>query len=173
MQLSNPRQSILVTGGTGFIGQRLCKALLREGHDVTILVRDRKKAGTLFSDSTGKLTFISSFDDLNSDTSYFDIVVNLAGDPIGDGRWTSAKKERMFTSRVRLTQDLVSFLKKLNTPPKTLISGSAIGYYGINSNQSDLEFTEESSSLSEGGLSHSLCDQWEQTALEACQLGTR
>eukprot|EP01127_Copromyxa_protea_P012731 TRINITY_DN3338_c0_g1_i2.p1 TRINITY_DN3338_c0_g1~~TRINITY_DN3338_c0_g1_i2.p1 ORF type:complete len:511 (-),score=74.87 TRINITY_DN3338_c0_g1_i2:178-1686(-) len=173
LNLKTPSQRFLVTGGTGFIGSKLCNALLREGHDVTLLVRDRVKAAKFFSKVGGKLTLIPSFAELNPEQSEFDVVINLAGEPIGEGRWTTAKKERIFSSRVKLTEDLLEFLKKMKNPPKTLVSGSAIGYYGVNKDNKDTEFTENSEVLEEESLSHTLCQQWEQVALSAEKLGTR
>jgi hypothetical protein len=173
LQLKTPSQRVFVTGATGFIGSKLCKALLREGHDVTVLVRDRNKAAKLFSGVGGKLTLVPSLASLNPETTHFDVVVNLAGEPIGQGRWTKARKERMFESRVKLTEDLIEFLKKLKSPPKTLVSGSAIGYYGINHDHKDITFTEESQPLERESLSHTLCQKWEEVAMSAEKLGVR
>lgn len=136
-------------------------------------MRDRKKAVELLGRSGGNLTLISSFDELDPLHSYFHAVINLAGDPIGEGRWTASKKERIYQSRLGLTHNLISFLSKLKTPPKTLISGSAIGYYGVNSEHTDTLFDEETSPLSLGGLSHDLCAKWEESALTAEKLGIR
>ncbi|ERS06497.1 hypothetical protein Q675_27285, partial [Labrenzia sp. C1B70] len=78
-----PRRHILVTGGTGFIGQRLVEALVRGGHFVTVLTRDLRKA----DDLEHPVRVITSLDRIHN-AERFDAIVNLAGDPIASGLWT-------------------------------------------------------------------------------------
>jgi len=143
--------NILITGGTGFIGQPLCKALEARHHKLWVLTRDPKKA---HQNSPQKDPHF--FKDLKEiEGQDFDAVINLAGEPIAK-RWTKSYKFRLEKSRVELTHRLVETLGKSASPPRLLISGSAIGFYNA-----------------EATFSHQLCKKWEQAALEAKKWGCR
>eukprot|EP01126_Amoeba_proteus_P062997 TRINITY_DN8633_c0_g1_i2.p1 TRINITY_DN8633_c0_g1~~TRINITY_DN8633_c0_g1_i2.p1 ORF type:complete len:208 (-),score=45.61 TRINITY_DN8633_c0_g1_i2:900-1523(-) len=164
----------LVTGGTGFIGSKLCKSLLGEGHHITILTRDTNHAKKIFSYSdTGGLSLVDSIHNLDPKNSCFDVVINLAGEPIGEGRWTEKKKEKLFSSRINLTRELVEFLGKLEIPPKTFISGSAVGYYGVNRDHVTSEFSESTPPLETQSTCQVLCREWEDAAKGVQERGTR
>jgi NAD dependent epimerase/dehydratase family enzyme len=60
----------------------------------------------------------------------FDAVINLAGEPIADKRWTEEQKQLLCSSRWNITEKLVELIRNSHTPPSVLISGSAVGYYG-------------------------------------------
>ena len=82
--------NILVTGGTGFVGKALVTVLLSRGDSVTVLTRSIEKAQTIFPEKTPQfLTALSALNNLND----FDAVINLAGEPIFDKRWTAQQKE--------------------------------------------------------------------------------
>ena len=151
---------ILVTGGTGFIGSELLGSLLADGHRVTVLTRQ-----SLSSD--GSLDYISSLDAIAND-EVIDAVINLAGASLADRRWTTRYKREIFSSRLDTTRDLVSLLSRLTRTPTTLLSASAIGYYG---HHEDELLGESSEPVS--GFAQDLCQQWEQIALEAEALGVR
>jgi hypothetical protein len=161
-----PRQNILITGATGFIGQQLCKILLIQGHTLTLLVRDYQKATSLFN-SHGRITLINSLDQIK-DTDAFDSVINLAGEPIANGRWNQRKKKLIVDSRLDTTHRIVRYIKTARTKPKVFISGSAIGFYGP---QDDRTLTESSQGVH--CFSHELCDQWEAAANEVQGYGVR
>lgn len=156
-------QTILVTGATGFIGRRLIAALAGGGHRVIALVRDPGKIDGL----TLPITLIDSLDQLGDDTR-IDAIVNLAGEPIGNGLWTARKRERILASRLDLTQALVRLIGRLAERPRVLVSGSAIGWYGL---RQDEPLTE--SDTGEPCFSHQLCDAWERAASQATRLGVR
>ena len=147
---------ILITGGTGLIGSALCKALLAEGHRLTVLTRSKgqHRAG---------LRFITEFSQC-ADT--VDAVINLAGAGLADRRWTPAYKREIRASRVDLTDDLVAWMSEQKTPPKRLISGSAIGFYGADAQAT---FTEDAALGS--GFSAELCHAWEAAAATAVHAG--
>jgi len=118
--------NILVTGGTGFVGKALVTALLSRGDSVTVLTRSIEKAQSIFPEKTPQfLTALSTLKDLNT----FDAVINLAGEPIFDKKWTVQQKEKLRHSRIDLTQQIVQLINQSEYPP-ALISGSATGIYG-------------------------------------------
>lgn len=155
---------IMITGGTGFLGRGLTEKLLQQGHDITIFGRNRDKIIKLFDDHVTPLTDLHKLSDIGG----LDVVINLAGAPIFDRPWTKRRKKILRDSRIELTKQLVKALANLPQKPHTLISGSAIGYYG---DQGDSVLTEQSKSV--GDFSQQLCADWEQAALEAEQYGIR
>jgi uncharacterized protein len=155
---------ILITGGTGFIGSALTKRLLAQNYEVTVLSRHPETVGKLGLDGVDILGSLSS---LTPDDN-FQIVINLAGAPIFDLRWTEARKQLIRESRVNLTEQLVACMARMTVKPELLISGSAIGYYG---DQGDTIMTEKSEVKQD--FSQQLCLDWEQAAKKAEQLGVR
>ena len=101
-------------------------SLLSRGDSVTVLTRSIEKAQTVFPEKTPQfLTALSTLKDLND----FDAVINLAGEPIFDKKWTVQQKEKLRHSRIDLTQQIVQLINQSEHPP-VLISGSATGIYG-------------------------------------------
>ena len=158
-----PAQTILVTGATGFIGTRLAASLTAAGHHVVALVRDPAKAAML----PAPLTSITGLDQLASDTR-IDAIVNLAGEPIGNAPWTAARRATILQSRLATTEAVVSLIARLDSKPKVLVNGSAIGWYGL---WQDQPLTE--SARSHACFSHDLCEAWEQAARGAEAHGVR
>jgi uncharacterized protein len=156
--------NILITGGTGFLGQQLCRVLLHENHQLTILSR---KPDVVFSRYQAKVRAISRLADLTRE-DYFDIVINLAGEGIADKPWTNQRKRLLYNSRVTLTEELVDWMKRANKPPKAFISSSAVGWYG---NQQEQILDEDSPAHDE--YTHRLCQEWEDAALAARSLKVR
>jgi uncharacterized protein (TIGR01777 family) len=155
---------ILVTGGTGFIGKALVKTLVGDGHQVTVLSRSPENVERILGQEVVGLGHLSF---LQPDMG-FDVIVNLAGAPIFDARWSEARKRLIRDSRIGLTEQLVACIGRMTVKPKLLISGSAIGYYG---DQGDQILTEASSVRSD--FSHRLCADWEQAASRAAEFGVR
>ncbi|MBO1518972.1 TIGR01777 family oxidoreductase [Oceanisphaera pacifica] len=155
--------NILITGGTGFIGQRLMNHL-RPHHSVTVLSRTPNKVHQRLGHDIKALASLDELDNLNQ----FDAVINLAGEPIADKRWSPAQKERICHSRWHITEQLVNKLNAGHTPPKVLISGSAVGFYG---RQGEALVDEDSHPHAE--FSHEVCAKWEQLADGAASEHTR
>ncbi|GGF82185.1 TIGR01777 family oxidoreductase [Alteromonas lipolytica] len=148
---------ILITGGTGLIGKQLiCR--LGNQHQFTVLTRSTSKARQQLPD-TGNITLIDNLDALDN-FNEFDVIINLAGEPIADKRWTSQQKYQICQSRWQLTTALVSKINASSTPPHTFISGSAIGYYG---RQGDKVVTEENTEP-HNEFTHEVCERWEKIA---------
>ena len=103
------RQTVLVTGATGFIGSRLVAALTGAGHQVIALVRNPAKTEML----APPITVITGLDQLPDDTT-IDAIVNLAGEPIGNALWTEAKRRRIVDSRVDMTGEVVKLIARLD-----------------------------------------------------------
>jgi uncharacterized protein len=152
---------VLITGGTGFIGQALCPRLAAAGHDVVVLSRQLRPA--LPSGATRSATRLGELD-----AGDFDAVINLAGAPIGDARWTAARRKLLLDSRVQTTARLVEWMGKSARRPKALLSASAVGYYG---EQGDRPITEDTPPTP--GFTHELCAAWEREAEQAVALGLR
>ncbi len=163
MEKLTPCQTVLVTGATGFIGSRLVASLIGAGHRVIALVRNPAKADVL----PPPITLITSLDQLPADTK-IDAIINLAGEPIGNGLWTEAKRRLILSSRIDMTTDVVKLIARLERKPTVLVSGSAIGWYGL---WQDQVLTE--SAKSHACFSHELCDAWENAARPASEHGVR
>jgi uncharacterized protein len=157
------RKTLLVTGGTGFIGSRLVAALVAAGHDVMVLTRSFARAVEL----PEPIRVVSSLDQIADDTR-IDAIVNLAGEPISSGPWTLRKRRRILRSRLQTTRGIIKLIRRLQAPPTVLISGSAIGWYGLRGDQ-ELDETSEGVDC----FSRSLCVRWERAATTAAAHGVR
>jgi uncharacterized protein len=157
------RQHLLVTGATGFVGRRMVEALTAAGHDVTVLTRDSRKTEVLHP----PFRIVTSLDQIPND-AVINGIINLAGEPIADGLWTRARRRRILRSRLRVTRGVVRLIARLDKRPDVLVSGSAIGWYGLWQDEDLTEF--------DGGKScftHRVCEAWERTAMRARSLGVR
>jgi uncharacterized protein len=159
---------IVITGGTGFIGRPLCAALCQEGHRVTILTRRIEAQRSCDSNVTAIEWNGRMAGDWEHCLDGADAVINLAGAPIADGRWTDAHKRLLTESRVLTTRLLVEALSRRSLKPRVLISASGIGYYGA----SDDRVLDEGAARGQGFLAD-LCLAWEAEALRAKEFGVR
>jgi len=155
---------IVITGGTGFLGRRLCRALLAEGHELAVLSRRPAEVPRLCGAAAEPLAGLAAW----RPERRVDAVVNLAGAPVFDARWTTARKAELWASRVDFTRALVEHLTRLPAPPALLVSGSAVGYYGDRGD----EAVTEACGASDDFLGR-LCAAWEAEALKASPLGLR
>ncbi len=155
---------ILITGGTGFIGSMLARSLYDQNYDITVLSRNPEKVSQI---GRSGIHALGDLRQLKPNQSY-QAIINLAGAPIFDSRWTAARKQLIRNSRIALTEELVNWIGRMEVKPELLISGSAIGYYG---NQGDAELTEDSAVRAD--FPQQLCQDWEQAAAQAGQFGVR
>jgi len=153
---------ILITGSSGLVGRALVPFLETGGHTVFRLTRR----------PAGKEDEIEFDPDLGaahpSEMEGLDAVIHLAGDPIGAGRWSEAKKRLIRDSRVPFTRRLAETLAALKRPPAVLISASATGYYGDRGDR----VLRESDAPGEGFLPR-VCLEWEGAAEPAAHAGIR
>lgn len=154
---------ILVTGGTGFIGSALIPKLLELGNSITLYCRNEAKAKKLFGD---KLEIVTGFDE---SIQAVDVVINLAGEPIANKRWSEKRKAQLKQSRIGVTNKLIEWMAQVPSKPKVFISGSATGFYGNHPESDKLD----ESAASHDCFSHELCRGWELAALQAEALGVR
>jgi uncharacterized protein (TIGR01777 family) len=152
---------ILLTGGTGFIGGALIERLLQRGDSVLVYSRDSSHFGS------DNIQYINNLSDISKE-DYFECFINLAGENMSRQRWTEARKAALVESRVNTTRALFELAQRLQTPPRVLLSASAIGYYG---HQGDQCLAEDASP--EQGFSHRLCQAWEDEACRFESLATR
>ncbi len=153
---------ILIVGGTGFIGSRLCKHFLQLNCRLSILTRGPTK----YNDAVESLTFTSQ---LQKTDGPYDIIINLAGEPLNKHRWSKQVKKNIYESRIQSTYKIIEYIKNTKVRPKLLINASAIGFYGNDANQI---FTENSQPADDG-FTHRLCHDWERAAMQAETCGVR
>jgi len=151
-----PHRRLLVTGGTGFIGEALVTRLLAAGHSVTVLTRDPLRAAYQFD---GRANCVLSLRQL-SVAERFDAVINLAGAPIVGPRWSRHRMDWLIASRVDITRELADWVARADTKPGVWVQGSGVGFYGVRA--PDEQLTERSPAGN--GFMAELCQQWEQSA---------
>lgn len=154
----------LITGGTGLIGRAFIESLPKNTSQITVYTRDKVNAKKLLGSSIKCIDELSIIDIENSDA-----ILNLAGEPIADKRWSDSQKEQICQSRWNITQHLVDLINQAKNPPSIFISGSAIGIYGSQNKQpidEDFEHFHRE-------FTHHICSTWENIALNAATNKTR
>ena len=159
---SKKQLRVVLTGASGFIGSAVARALTEDGHEVLGISR---RADALNEANSQGLSW-STLE--QADFSGFDAVVHLSGEPIFPGRWNDAKKDRIVTSRVQGTKDVVAKMAACEVPPPVLLCASGSGYYGRRVD----EEVAENAPPGEGFLAQ-VCVDWEAAAAEAESLGCR
>lgn len=157
---------LFITGGTGFIGQALCAQLQQRGYRLTLLSR---QAPPNHNADPNAPIWIRSLDALTS-LDGVDAIINLAGEPIFDRRWTLKQKQMLVESRLHLTQTLAKLCRDSVRPPTIFLSASATGYYG------DMDpscQTADEQAVCGTDFAAQLCQKWENAALDAASHTTR
>ncbi|HKR66706.1 MAG TPA: TIGR01777 family oxidoreductase [Thermoanaerobaculia bacterium] len=149
---------IVVAGGTGFIGEPLVRRLVARGEDVAVLTRNPAKVRA----GRGVQWDARTQGAWSDEAARADAVINLAGENIGDGRWTDERKKQLVASRLNATRAIVEALRREPSRSRTLINASAVGFYGDRGD----EVLDESASRGEGFLAE-LVEQWESAARAA------
>lgn len=158
---------VLITGGSGFVGQRLCERLVAEGHEPQVVSRSPNAARGQLPKACDVRESAQAFLD-----SPPEALVNLAGESIAAKRWSEEQKEELIQSRLKATQQLIVLCEQLKDNgqplPKAMVSASAMGYYG---DQGDNKVTEDTPPNDE--FAHRLCAKWEAAAKEVEAFGVR
>lgn len=160
-------KSVLITGGSGLIGRALSELLLAEGYKVFWLSRTKNLSAKFPSYSW-------DYTKREIDTEILeevDIIVHLAGDSIGSGRWTETKKEQIMSSRIDSTVLLLETLRELDLKPDVFISASAVGIYGNKTTENIYE--EKDKTVADDFLAQ-VCNEWEKAVEQISKtLGSR
>lgn len=149
---------IAIAGGSGFVGRALRDELLKQRHEVFILTRDASSMPSL--DNTYYVNWLGDGDQPERQLEGVDAFINLAGESLSSGRWTTARKSRILESRLSAAAEIKRIIRALNQKPNVLLNASAIGYYGTSLRQT---FTEQNQVQPSDFLSH-VVNQWEEEA---------
>ena len=156
---------LLLLGCSGFVGRELVPLLLELGHELTLVSRQLQpfpalvgeRLNCIQGDPADPASWTGTGIELA--VAQADGVVNLAGEPIAERRWTPAHRELLLRSRVRSTELLVAAMARQQRPPAVLVNGSAVGYYGASL---QAQFSESSPAGSD--FLAEICQQWEAVA---------
>ncbi|MBD2694874.1 TIGR01777 family oxidoreductase [Anabaena catenula] len=164
---------VAITGATGFVGSRLVKRLQDEGHRVLVFSRNAGFAHKVFpSQAFPNLEILAYTPGVSGAwqdaIAGCDGVVNLAGEPIAEERWTPERKQKILNSRKLGTQKIVEAIAKANPQPTVLVNASAIGYYGT----SETGTFDENSPSGRDFLAQ-VCQEWEAEAQKVKDAGVR
>jgi uncharacterized protein (TIGR01777 family) len=149
---------IVIAGGSGFIGEPLVRRLVARGDDVAVLSRNPAKVRA----GRGVAWDGKTQGPWSEEVANADAIVNLAGENVGDGRWSEERKQKLVSSRLDATGAIVQALR--NAPPRdrVLVNASAVGYYGL---RGDEELDEHGPRG--GGFLAELVERWEAAARQA------
>lgn len=156
---------VAITGGTGFVGSELTKLLIKNGHEVFVLSRSANKP----SNNVKYVKWLTADAAPEKELEGMDAFVNLAGESINNGRWTEKQKDKIYTSRIQATDEVLRILKTIKQKPKVLINASAIGIYPASETR---QYTEQSTEVGTDFLANTVHD-WEVKAKDAEELGIR
>jgi uncharacterized protein (TIGR01777 family) len=160
---------IAVTGATGFVGLALVQRLIAENEQVLVLTRNPDKAKRIWPSGVEIIGYsVTEAGEWQSQIAGCDGVVNLAGAPIAEERWTAERKKILRQSRILGTQKLVEAIGAVDPKPQVLVNTSAIGYYGT----SETAEFDETSPAGDDFLAQ-LCVEWEQNAQAVTEYGVR
>ena len=163
-------QTILITGGTGMVGQSLTNFLLAKEYQVIVLTRQKKQSS--------RVHFSFAQWDLNKGwidpaaIAAADYVIHLAGEGVADKRWTAARKKAILDSRVHSSALLVKALKENPNKVKAIVAASAIGWYGPDNEKSIASGFVETDPVDSSFLGDT-CQQWEESMHPVKALGIR
>jgi uncharacterized protein (TIGR01777 family) len=159
---------VFLTGGTGLVGREVVDMLVGRGDEVVCLSRDPASARAGLPDAAEVIGGDPNLPgDWQDRLAACDAVINLAGDPVGQGFWTAAKKRRLRRSRLAVTENVVQALAA-RQEPVVLVNASAVGYYGDRGDEALAETAEPGQDF----LAR-LAVEWEHTALKAEREGAR
>ena len=153
---------LVLAGGTGFIGRALRESLTGKGHEVVVLPRQASR-----ENQPGVRTRYAGWNPPNGgpwekELDGVEGVINLAGEPIVEKRWTEPQKQKIAESRTHATRAIVTAIRKARKKPSFLLNASAVGYYGPHGNEALTEESPPGRDFLAGS-----CRAWEAEALKA------
>ena len=158
---------LLVTGGAGFIGKALCERLLQEGYRLTVLTSSTPKVAS--QPNQRWVHWVPGVSgDWEKSVAVCEGIINLAGAPIAQERWTARRKQKLMNSRIDASHSLIKAMARAKQRPQILINASAVGYYGRHGD----EALTESAPAGDDYLA-TLARLWEETAMKGESLGVR
>ena len=162
MNTTSPEENpvVLVTGSSGFVGQRLVPYLESKGYVVRGLSRNPDSGGVFWWDPAAHSMDSKALEGVQG-------VIHLAGEGIAAGRWTEGRKKRILDSRVDTTRTLVQHMRRMTSLPRVLVSSSGVNYYESGPGLRDEQSPSGDSFLAE------VCRQWEGEARKAREFGVR
>lgn len=163
-------QTVLITGGTGMVGQSLTNLLIDKGYKVIVLTRQKKQSS--------RLHFSYAQWDVNKQwidpaaIAAADFIIHLAGEGVADKRWTASRKKAILDSRVDTSRLIVKSLKDNPNKVKAIVAASAIGWYGPDNDKSIATGFVETDAVDPSFLGDT-CRQWEESMHPVKELGIR
>lgn len=172
--------AILITGATGFVGSALVASLRADGRRLIVLSRDARQARLRFGGGagggvSGGVAVVESLDEIAPETRIA-AVVNLAGARVLGLPWTAARRRTLLESRVGVTAAVVALMRRLEQPPRVLVSASAVGFYGAADRDGHGDAgraLDETAGPRRGEFQSDLCAAIEHEAGRAAALGVR
>ncbi len=152
--------TIVIAGGTGFLGRALTERLVRDKHQVVILSRGDGAPRAQEGVRVVAWTPNGDAGPWAAEIDGADAVVNLAGAGIADRRWTKARKQLLYDSRIDSTRSLVAAVRAARVKPRVFIQAGGVGIYGAHANGA----TFDESSGSGSDFLAQLCVAWEEAA---------
>ena len=164
-------ERILIAGGTGLLGRALARRLATSGREIVLLSRAAARSARALHLPPG--CRVESWDGRTANgwlelASGAEAIVNLAGESIAGGRWSAERKARIVGSRMGTTAAVIEAISRARQPPRVLVQGSAVGYYGDRAD----ETLDESAGPGSGFLAETARD-WEAASAGAEQFGVR
>lgn len=161
--------NILLFGATGFIGKPLTERLLNKGYRITVVSRNSEKSGQLFRNKVNTFKLEDNHTDkLSEIISNHDIIINLAGENIASKLWSKKQKQKILNSRVKVGAQITEAIAKAKKKPQLLIQGSAIGYYGFQTQKACTEKTPRGA-----GFLAEVTEKWEKSTQEVEKYGVK
>lgn len=156
---------IAISGGTGMVGRKFSDLLLANGHDVIVLTRGESYE----ANGIRYVQWLQEGTKPELQLENLDAFVNLAGVSLNEGRWTKEQKDKIYSSRMESTDEVLRILSVVQQKPHVLINASAVGIYPISETAI---YTEQSPEKAQDFLG-TVVQEWEQRALQAQKLGIR
>ena len=151
--MHHPSITVLITGGSGLIGQKLTSYLLKSHFKIIILSRKPRSS----SEHVRYVLWNPAENYIDPDCPLPDVIINIAGENVGDGRWSPKKKEAILNSRLQATLTLKKWIEETKAfKPELYIGASATGFYGDRGQ----ELLAEDAAPGNDFLA-SVCRQWE------------